>query len=76
MQNVPISIEYKGKYLTGVADPVESAEESGVPRSLVVYIHGKYLGILKCGSKGWSLDRPADPELVETLGNYIVAWYE
>jgi len=76
MQNVPISIDFKGRHLTGVADPVETSAESGFPRSLVNYLHGKFLGVLKCEQHGWNLDRPADPELVETLGNYILAWYE
>jgi len=76
MQNVPIRIEYKGKPLTGVADPVETSAEDGVPRTLVIYLHGRCLGLLECSDRGWKLDRPADPELVEALGNYIFAWYE
>lgn len=76
MQNVPISIDFRGRHLTGVADPVDTSIEDGVPRSLVVYLQGRYLGLLQCSPEGWRLDRPADPELVETLGNYIHAWYE
>jgi len=76
MQNVPIRLDYKGRELTGVADPVETSAEDGVPRSLIVYLSGKYLGTLECSPEGWRLDRPAEPDLVEELGNYIHAWYE
>jgi len=76
MQNVPIHIDYKGRQITGVADPLQSKEEQGIPLTHIVYLSGKYLGILSCEKEGWNLDRPADPELVETLGKYIHAWYE
>jgi hypothetical protein len=76
MLNVPISLDFKGKHLTGVADPVDANPKHGIPTSYIIYIHGKFLGTLHCESKGWSMDRPVDADLVETLGEYIHAWYE
>jgi hypothetical protein len=58
MRNVPIHLDYKGKHLTGVADPVETNN------------------VVRCEKDKWVLDRPADLELVEALGEYLVAWYE
>ena len=75
MRNVPIHIEYKGKHLTGVADPVEKSKES-IPLTHTIYLGGKFIGTLSCEKQGWVLDRPADTELVEALGEYIHAWYE
>ena len=76
MQNVPIHLDFKGKHLVGVADPIDANVESGVPTAFTVYIGGKYLGTLSCEKKGWMMDRPVDVDLVENLGNYIHAWYE
>ena len=76
MQNVPIRINFKGRTITGVADPVDTSTEDGVPRTLIIYLHGKFLGTLECSSEGWRLDRPTDPDLVETIGDYLQAWYE
>ena len=76
VQNVPIRIDFRGRQITGVADPVSTSIEDGIPRSLILYLHGRYMGLLQFSQEGWTLDRPADPELVETLGNYIYAWYE
>jgi hypothetical protein len=76
MLNVPISLDLKGKHLTGVADPVDAKPKQGIPTSYIIYIHGKFLGTLHCENKEWSMDRPVDADLVETLGEYIHAWYE
>jgi hypothetical protein len=76
MNNVPIHIDYRGKHLTGVADPVVSDKSEQVPTSHVIYLDGKYFGTLRCNRQGWELDRPADLELIETLGEYLHAWYE
>ena len=74
MRNVPLHIDYKGKHLTGVADPVEGKEP--VPLTHTIYLGGKFIGTLSCEKQGWVLDRPADIELVEALGEYLHAWYE
>ena len=76
MKNVPIHIDYRGRHLTGVADPVEEQRGEEIPASHIIYLDGKYLGTLRCGKEGWMLDRPADLELVETLREYLHAWYE
>jgi len=76
MLNVPIQIDYNGRHLVGVADPVEVNMEDGIPTAHAIYLNGKYIGTLSCERQGWIMDRPADADLVETLGNYIHAWYE
>ena len=76
MQNVPIHLDFKGRHLTGVADPLEANNKIGIPTSFIIYIQGKFLGTLHCEKTGWVLDRPADNDLVESLGEYIHAWYE
>lgn len=67
MQNVPIRINFKGRTITGVADPVDTLTDNGVPRTLIIYLQGKFLGTLECSMEGWRLDRPTDPE---TCRNY------
>ena len=74
MKNVPIHIDYQGKHITGIADPINTDEP--VPASHSIYLEGKYIGTLKCSKEGWVMDRPADLDLVETLGEYLHAWYE
>ena len=69
-------MDFKGKHLSGEADPIESRNEQGVPLSHVIYIQGQYLGILSCEKQGWVMDRPTDSDLVESLGEYLHAWYE
>jgi hypothetical protein len=76
MKNVPIHIDYRGKHLTGVADPVDLQNDGEVPISHIIYLDGKYIGTLRCVEKGWELDRPAELELAETLGDYLHSWYE
>jgi len=76
MQNIPIHIDFKGKHLTGVADPVDTQTESGVPRTHIIYLNGKFMGTLSCKKDGWVMDRPVDAALVESLGEYLHAWYE
>ena len=76
MKNVPIHIDYRGKHITGVADPVGVSKGEQVPGSHIIYLDGKFLGTLKCEKQGWVLDRPADLDLIETLGEYLHAWYE
>jgi len=76
MQNVPIHIDYKGRHLKGVADPIEINMEDGIPRSHSIYLNGKYIGTLSCAKEGWVMDRPVDVDLVETLSEYLHAWYE
>jgi len=75
MRNVPLHIDFKGKHLTGVADPVET-QKNVVPTSHTIYLGGKFIGTLRCEKDKWILDRPADLDLVEALGEYLLAWYE
>jgi hypothetical protein len=76
MQNVPIHIDYKGRELSGVADPVESSGKDQVPKAHIVYLNGRFLGTIRCDKQGWVIDRPADLDLVQTIGEYLHAWYE
>jgi hypothetical protein len=76
MRNVPIHLDFKGRHLTGVADPINSRKEEQVPLAHTIYIGGKFIGTLTCEKQGWVLDRPADLELIEALGEYLHAWYE
>jgi hypothetical protein len=76
MENVPIHLDYKGRKLTGVADPIDRNDKQGVPTSYIIYIHGKFIGTLHCETQGWVMDRPTDADLVESLGEYLHAWYE
>ena len=46
MQNVPIHIDYKGRQITGVADPVDNKTDPGIPVTHIVYLSGKCLGML------------------------------
>jgi hypothetical protein len=76
MNNVPIHIDFHGKHISGVADPIKSVKDESVPTTHSIYLEGKFIGTLKCENKGWVMDRPADLDLVETLGEYLHAWYE
>jgi hypothetical protein len=74
--NIPLRIEHKGRELRGVADPIDAVAGESIPRSFGIYVQGSYLGIITCEQQGWVLDRPADPDLVEFIGNYLHAWFE
>jgi hypothetical protein len=76
MRNVPLHIDYKGKHLTGEADPIEGKNEQGIPLSHSIFIEGKYIGTLSCQKGGWIMNHPLDADLVESLGEYLHAWYE
>lgn len=76
MQNVPIHLDFKGKHLTGVADPVARNLQDGIPTMHMVFINGKYMGTLSCEKQGWVMNQPTDADLVEALGEYLHAWYE
>jgi elongation factor P hydroxylase len=76
MNNVPIHIDFHGKPISGVADPILIPKDESVPATHSIYLEGKFIGTLKCENKGWVMDRPADLKLVETLGEYLHAWYE
>jgi hypothetical protein len=75
MRSVPIHIGFRGKQVNGVAEPLDTGKDD-VPLSHAIYLEGKYLGTLGCNKDGWVFDRPADLDLVETLGEYLHAWYE
>jgi len=75
MRNVPIHLDYKGRHLVGVADPIAKKDDI-IPLTHSIYIGGKFLGTLTCGKQGWVLDWPAENDLVEALGEYLHAWYE
>jgi hypothetical protein len=51
MENVPIHLDYKGRKLTGVADPIDQNNKQGVPTSYVIYIQGKFLVLCIAKSK-------------------------
>ena len=76
MRNVPIHLDFKGRHLTGVADPIDRNVQDGIPTEHTIYINGKYIGTLSCEKQGWVLNHQADPDLVEALGEYLHAWYE
>ena len=76
MNNVPIHIDFHGKHISGVADPILTPKDESVPSTHSIYLEGKFIGTLKCENKVSVMDRPADLELVETLGEYLHAWYE
>ena len=76
MHNVPIHLDFKGTEITGVADPVESKNRQGIPLSYIIYLQGRFIGVISCEKNGWVMDRPVDNELVESLGEYLHAWYE
>jgi hypothetical protein len=76
MQNVPIELDFKGRHIVGVADPVARKCKEGIPLSHIIYINGKFVGTLHCEKNGWVMDRPVDSDLVESLGEYLHAWYE
>ncbi|MGZ3839870.1 MAG: hypothetical protein ACXVMS_05710 [Flavisolibacter sp.] len=76
MQPVPIQLAYRGRTLSGEAEPLDNKTVQGIPLSHGIYIQGKFMGILRCKKQGWVMDRPADLDLVESLGEYLRAWYE
>jgi hypothetical protein len=46
MRNVPIHIDFKGKHLIGVADPINSQEEYKVPLAHSIYKVENILALL------------------------------
>ena len=76
MENIHMKIDYNGNEHQCEIDPVETTVKGGVPRVFSVSLDGKFLGVIECAKEGWRMDRKVEPELVETLGNYIVTWYE
>ena len=76
MRNIPIHIDFNGKHLTGEADPIEGKNQQGIPLSHFIYLDGQYIGTLSCEKDGWTMDKPTDANLVESLGEFIHAWYE
>ena len=51
-------MDFKGRHLVGVADPISDRLEGGIPTAFSIFIGGKYLGTLSCEKEGWSMDRP------------------
>lgn len=76
MKTFHLSIDYKGKHIEGEALPLKTEREQGAPLAHKIIIEGKDFGIIRCAKEEWSADKIKDPELVNTIGNYIHAWYE
>jgi hypothetical protein len=74
MQDVPLTIEFRGKQMTGFAVPLlRSSHEK--PAAFDIIIDKAFLGTLRLGAEGWRMDMHQDKELIERIGNYIIAWY-
>lgn len=77
MLSVPIIIENEDKVIRGEADPISDSVWGGFAHEFIITLNGEYKGILSYEGGGWSMNRPLDdPDLVETLGNYLQEWYE
>ncbi|HEX6334186.1 MAG TPA: hypothetical protein VFZ78_08155 [Flavisolibacter sp.] len=74
MNDVPLSFDYNGKHITGVAVPLN--EEKEIPTAFDLIIDKAFLGTLRCNPKGWMIDTEQDPQLIQVIGRYIHAWYE
>jgi hypothetical protein len=75
MQDVPLAIEFKGKRLKGFAVPLGNSPQ-GRPTAFDIIIDKAFLGTLRLNGQGWRMDTQQDPQLIETLGTYILSWYE
>jgi hypothetical protein len=74
MQDVPLTIEFKGKELKGFAVPLlRSSQEK--PTAFDIIIDKAFLGTLRLDKDGWRMDMHQDKELIDRIGNYIIAWY-
>ncbi|HWJ92560.1 MAG TPA: hypothetical protein VNR87_15690 [Flavisolibacter sp.] len=74
MQDVPLTIDFKGRQLTGFAVPLlRSAQEK--PTAFDIIIDKAFLGTLRLDPGGWRMDMHQDKELIQVIGNYILAWY-
>jgi hypothetical protein len=74
MQDVPLTIEFRGKQMTGFAVPLlRSSQEK--PAAFDIIIDKAFLGTLRLDENGWCMDMHQDKELIDRIGNYIQAWY-
>ena len=75
MQDVPLTIDFRGRQLHGFAVPlVRSTQER--PAAFDIIMDKVFLGTLRLKEAGWKMDTEQDPDLVEVIGRYILAWYE
>lgn len=74
MQDIPLTIDHKGRHLTGIAVPLgRSALDQ--PTSFDIIIDKAFLGTLRWHADQWRMDTHQDPQLVDKIGKYILAWY-
>ncbi len=74
MQDIPLSINYKGKLLTGFAVPLGKLtfDES---TAFDIIINKAFLGTLRWNENGWKMDSFQEAGLIEKIGTFIWAWY-
>jgi hypothetical protein len=74
MQDVPLTIEFRGKQMTGFAVPLlRSSQEK--PLAFDIIIDKAFMGTLRLDAEGWRMDMHQDKELIDRIGNSIQAWY-
>jgi hypothetical protein len=74
MQDVPLTIEFKGRQFIGFAVPLGNSMQKR-PTAFDIIIDKAFLGTLRQTEQGWKMDTEQDPEFLEILGKYILGWY-
>jgi len=76
-KEVPLYILWNRQGLTGKADPVAETYRDTIYFEHAVTLNGRFVGFIRCDKGVWTMDNIKVPqELVETIGNYLVMWYE
>ena len=74
MQDIPLTIDFKGRHMKGIAVPLgRSALDQ--PPSFDIIIDKAFMGTLRWNAQGWKMDAHHDPQLVDKIGKYILDWY-
>lgn len=76
MTSIPLKLDFKGRQIEGTAIPLPETITDNVPTAFAVNLGDKYIGVIHCHPGGWKMDTDEDPELVQTIGNYLHNWYE
>lgn len=73
---VPLEFDLDGEHYSGHAIPVKTNRIKGACYELDVTLNAEHLGSIYCGNDmKWEL-KGANQNLVDTIGQIIVLWYE
>ncbi|HEY0029945.1 MAG TPA: hypothetical protein VGC65_04250 [Bacteroidia bacterium] len=76
VDSVPLSISYKGKIYNGEAIPLSGSCHDNVCDELNVTLNGEHLGTIHLTPAGWTMDKAADQDFVNAIGESILMWYK